>query len=455
MRAANLAAASPSNLDTGLAVRLASRSGALDAPTAGLAYGYAQGNLAILPKEYAEDFLRFCQANPKPCPLLGVSEAGNPRVPAVGVDLDIRTDIPRYRVWRDGELVDEPRDLKSVWRDDLVSFVHWLLVFIRGGAARRRRAGPPHFDESQRADVPHQHRDTACGALSRAARGLDAADEARGGDPRRQVTGRMPAVHGAPVHLGYPEQIGITDIAKPDYGDAVPVEKRGTAGVLGVRGHAASGDRRRESAVRDHACSRLHAGDGSEERAACCVAGGAWHKTCKQIRCIAFACILNFVQSECYARSAFLGGSCCAKVWTALSVRRLRGRRISDRIFALMMIMSVGRPFSLNIPAGDDFAAWCMAAMAFLGLAHTFKRGEMIRVGTADRAAARAHDAGRRNRRRSAIASAFILYFTWYAVQMTYDSWRFNDMAQGVVAVPLWIPQLGFCGGLADPRRSR
>src|SRR5438045_106286 len=112
-----------SPLATGLDVRLASRSGTLDAPTAGLAPGFVQGNLAILPHDYAEDFLRFCQANPKPCPLLGVSETGDPALPALGADLDIRTDIPRYRVWRDGELIDEPRDVKSLWRDDLVSFV--------------------------------------------------------------------------------------------------------------------------------------------------------------------------------------------------------------------------------------------------------------------------------------------------------------------------------------------
>ena len=110
-------------LATGRDVRLASRSGALDAPTTGLAPGFVQGNLAILPHDCAEDFLRFCQANPKPCPLLGVSEAGDPAIPALAADLDIRTDIPRYRVWRDGAVVDEPRDIKSVWRDDLVSFV--------------------------------------------------------------------------------------------------------------------------------------------------------------------------------------------------------------------------------------------------------------------------------------------------------------------------------------------
>jgi len=116
-------------------------------------------------------------------------------------------------------------------------------------------------------------------------------------------------------------------------------------------------------------------------------------------------------------------------------------------IFAIMMIMSVGRQFSLNIPAGDDFASWCMAAMAFLGLAHTFKRGEMIRVGLLLE-----HLHGRTKQVVELIAlgvaTAFILYYTRHAVQMTYDSWRFNDMAQGLLAVPLWIPQLGFTGGL-------
>src|SRR3954452_7489954 len=110
-------------LGTGLDVRLAALSGALDARPAGLAPGYVQGNLAILPHDCAEDFLRFCQANPKPCPLLGVSEPGDPAIAALGADLDIRTDVPRYRVWRDGTLVDEPRDITSVWRDDLVGFV--------------------------------------------------------------------------------------------------------------------------------------------------------------------------------------------------------------------------------------------------------------------------------------------------------------------------------------------
>jgi TRAP-type C4-dicarboxylate transport system permease small subunit len=116
-------------------------------------------------------------------------------------------------------------------------------------------------------------------------------------------------------------------------------------------------------------------------------------------------------------------------------------------IFLLMMGLSIGRQIGVNIPAGDDFASWCMAAMAFLGLAHTFKSGEMIRVGLLiDRLPGR-------TRRAFEIFSVtvglgFVAYFAWHAVMLTYDSYRFNDMAQGVLAVPLWIPQLGYAGGL-------
>lgn len=116
-------------------------------------------------------------------------------------------------------------------------------------------------------------------------------------------------------------------------------------------------------------------------------------------------------------------------------------------IFILMMILSAGRPAGINLSAGDDFVSWCMAATAFLGLAHTFRSGEMIRVGLLiDRL-------GGRLRHGVEIAAllvgtGFIGFFAYHAVRMTYDSWRFVDMSQGVVAVPLWMPQLGYSGGL-------
>ncbi len=117
-------------------------------------------------------------------------------------------------------------------------------------------------------------------------------------------------------------------------------------------------------------------------------------------------------------------------------------------IFLIMMFMSAGRQFGLNIPAGDDIAAWCMAACAFLGLAHTFKAGEMIRVGLViDRLSGRLRHAI--EVLSLSIGLTFIGYFTANAVRLTYDSYRFNDLAQGILPVPLWFPQLGFTGGLA------
>ena len=116
-------------------------------------------------------------------------------------------------------------------------------------------------------------------------------------------------------------------------------------------------------------------------------------------------------------------------------------------IFVLMMLLSAGRQFTLNVPAGDDFVSWCMAAMAFLGLAHTFRSGEMIRVGLLiDRFE------GRTRHFIEIVAlvigTGFVGFFAWFAVAMTWDSFRFHDISQGVIAVPLWIPQLGYSGGL-------
>src|ERR1700691_6514978 len=108
---------------TGRDARLMIRRGELSGATSGLAPGYVQGNLAILPNALAADFLRFCQLNPKPCPLIGSSAPGDWRIPALATDLDIRTDLPRYRVWRNGALLAEAEDIREFWHDDLVSFV--------------------------------------------------------------------------------------------------------------------------------------------------------------------------------------------------------------------------------------------------------------------------------------------------------------------------------------------
>jgi uncharacterized protein YcsI (UPF0317 family) len=213
-----------SGMATGLEVRRASRAGTLDAPTAGLAPGYVQGNLAILPRDWAEEFLRYCHANPKPCPLLGVSEAGSPKIPALGADLDIRTDIPRYRVWRDGELAGEPCDLNSVWRNDLVSFVIGC-SFSFEEALLQNDVPVRHIESGTnvpmyRTNIATERAGRFHGPLVVSMRPLKPSHAIRA----VQITTRLPAVHGAPVHIGFPEQIGIRDIAKPDYGDPVPVE---------------------------------------------------------------------------------------------------------------------------------------------------------------------------------------------------------------------------------------
>jgi len=214
----------PAAIETGIEVRRMSRSGALVGPTAGLAPGYVQGNLAILPRDWADEFLRFCQSNPKPCPLLGLSEPGSPVIPTLGSDLDIRTDIPRYRVWQNGELKDEPFDLHKVWRDDLVSFVigcsfSFEEVLLQNDVPVRHiqlgRNVPMY-----RTNIPTVRAGRFHGPLVVSMRPLKPADAIRA----VQITTRLPAVHGAPIHIGFPEQVGIKNIAKPDYGDTVPVE---------------------------------------------------------------------------------------------------------------------------------------------------------------------------------------------------------------------------------------
>ncbi len=209
---------------SGLDVRLACRSGAFDGPTTGLAPGFVQGNLAILPRDWADEFLRFCIANPKPCPLIGIAEPGDPRLPALGADLDIRTDLGRYRVWRDGELVDEPADISAAWRDDLVSFVIGCSFsfedpLLAAGIPLRHIAWGRNV-AMYRTDIPTMPVGRFRGPLVVSMRPLVPADAIRA----VQITARLPAVHGAPVHLGFPDAIGIRDLAAPDFGDAVPVE---------------------------------------------------------------------------------------------------------------------------------------------------------------------------------------------------------------------------------------
>lgn len=205
------------------AIRLACRDGSLTGTTSGLAPGFVQGNLAVLPADLAADFLRFCQANPRPCPIIGVSDVGSPKVPVLGRDLDIRTDLPGYRVWKDGELVAETGDVSEWWRDDLVSFVigcslSFEEALLDEGIPLRhveRSIRVPMF----RTSIPCAPAGRFSGPMVVSMRPLKPAQAIRA----IQITSRFPAVHGAPVHIGHPEQIGIRDLSKPDYGDPVEV----------------------------------------------------------------------------------------------------------------------------------------------------------------------------------------------------------------------------------------
>jgi uncharacterized protein YcsI (UPF0317 family) len=213
----------PAGPPTGLAARLLIRRDAHSGPTSGFAPGFVQANLAILPKDLAGDFLRFCQLNPKPCPLIGVSAPGDWRAPVLAEDLDLRTDLPRYRVWRNGAIADEPSEIMRYWRDDLVAFAigcsfSFEQALIEDGIELR------HFTCD--CTVPMYRTSIATvpagpfhGPLVVSMRPMTPKDAIRA----VQITTRFPAVHGAPVHLAKPEAIGISDLAKPDWGDAVPV----------------------------------------------------------------------------------------------------------------------------------------------------------------------------------------------------------------------------------------
>lgn len=214
----------PPALSTGLAVRHACRTGQLTGPTAGLARGYVQGNLVILQESAAGEFLRFCQRNPKPCPLIGVSDVGVPSIPELGIDLDVRTDLPAYRVWREGKVEAETTDVREWWKDDLVAFVIGCSFSFEEALMS---AGIPLRHVDTGVNVSMYRTGIACAPSGRFAgplvvsmRPLTPANAIRA----VQITSRFPAVHGAPVHIGLPEAIGINNLSKPEYGDAVEIK---------------------------------------------------------------------------------------------------------------------------------------------------------------------------------------------------------------------------------------
>jgi uncharacterized protein YcsI (UPF0317 family) len=195
------------------AARLAIRTGAYTGYTAGTVPGFVQANVCILPRAWAEDFLLYCQRNPKPCPLLARSDIGDPRLPTLADDLDIRTDIPRYHIFRDGAFVKEVTDIRDYWSADLVTFAlgcsfsfeeAMLEAGLRLRFLERNSVAGIYVSNVQTVPAgPYR------GPLLVTMRAFPPADAIRA----IQITSRFPNVHGAPVHIGSPEAIGI-DLAK-------------------------------------------------------------------------------------------------------------------------------------------------------------------------------------------------------------------------------------------------
>ncbi|MEE4193216.1 MAG: putative hydro-lyase [Halieaceae bacterium] len=204
------------------ALRQRIRSGEHRGNTSGFAPGHVQCNIVILPQTWAADFLQFCQRNPKPCPLVASGQPGDPALPSLG-DIDIRSDVPSYRVYRDGELVEERADISELWQDDLVTFAlgcsfSFEEALMADGLEVRNIA--------EGVNVPMYRTSIDCAAAGPFAgkmvvsmRPFLAADAIRA----VQICTRFPSVHGAPVHLGDPALIGIDNLAAPDFGDPVTI----------------------------------------------------------------------------------------------------------------------------------------------------------------------------------------------------------------------------------------
>lgn len=206
------------------AIRTLIRSNEWRDQTAGLANDYVQANLVILPHDEAEEFRVFCERNPKPCPVLDITDAGSPIPVKVAPDADLRTDLPRYRIYEHGQLVDEPLEITRYWRDDLVAFLLGCSFTFEHGLIE---AGVPLRHIERGLGVPMYRTNRECEPAGRFHGPLVVSMRPI---PESLVglavesTARYPAVHGAPVHVGDPEQLDISDIMKPDWGDPPVVE---------------------------------------------------------------------------------------------------------------------------------------------------------------------------------------------------------------------------------------
>jgi len=206
------------------ALRQLIREGTLTGHTSGMADGYIQANVVILPSSYAYNFLKFCFRNPKTCPLLDVSEIGSPSFPYYGKDADIRTDVSKYRIYKRGELVEEVDDITHLYTDDMVSFLigcsftfeHALLE----GGIPVRHIEEDHNVPMYRTNIPAEASGEFKGNITVSMRPMTMAQAIKA----TEITSHFKNVHGTPIHIGSPETLGIENINTPDYGEAVTIK---------------------------------------------------------------------------------------------------------------------------------------------------------------------------------------------------------------------------------------
>ena len=211
---------------TGRELRQAARSGNFSGHTSGEAPGSVQANLVILTRDWAWDFLVFAQRNPKPCPILEVGEVGDPLTRIIADGADIRTDIPRYRVYIDGDLAEEPLEITSRWQEDFVFFLLGCSFTFEHALSE---AGVPLRHNQEGVNVPMYRTARECAGAGRfkaspmvvSMRPLTPADAIRA----VEITREYPGVHGSPVHIGDPDGLGIADITRPEWGDPVTIRQ--------------------------------------------------------------------------------------------------------------------------------------------------------------------------------------------------------------------------------------
>lgn len=205
------------------ALRAGCRDGSFDGPTSGHALGRVQANMVILPADFAAEFRDFCGRNSKPCPVLEILEAGDPAPRKIAPGADVRTDLPRYRVFRDGYVADEPTDISDLWRDDLVTFMLGC-SFVAEDALMAAGLLLPHIAETGFVPMYRTTRQTVPvgrfkGPVVVSMRPFTPEDAERAAE----ITAHYPMAHGAPIHIGDPDALGIRDIDAPEFGRAVTV----------------------------------------------------------------------------------------------------------------------------------------------------------------------------------------------------------------------------------------